>query len=392
MSEPAWRRCALFTGAAVIALTGVCLGQTRGTRQRGGLSSNDPNLMLVSELRLKIMELERQLLLEQSKSRRLQADLDRLRLQLVGTGTTPSPVPPPPTTERHSYVAFPKRRVSGLGVIQRSETKLTEPIDKAQRVAVVPLDGGKDLGKVEIAADPNGQIVRFLCNHAVRGKTAVASVELKNRALLWTWNRGSPRGLTDALDRLDECLKTSLIEVRSDREVVAKYQVAPETIELRLLRNAVTKQLPQVWKGMRLRAGPTPSGWSVVATETNALRFSDGNTSLTMRLDLARKVVTAALESPSTAVQIKAIDNEIAGWQNDIDTLEERKKSSTSTTRARLDQQIDTYKKRIVDLKAKKAALTAESQKAGVSPKAYDCRAQVVLTNGVVLFEIELKR
>jgi len=281
MSAPAWRRCALRTGAVVLALAGVCPGQTSVTQpSRWGLSSKDPNLMTNRELRLRIMELEQQLRSEKAKNQKLQSQLDLAPAQSARRPTRPSPLRSQPPTGSPDLIAEYVSLLGRFGTIQDKQWKLCAvPAGAAKVTLQVPVDSeslspfslsetNPDSGKSDGKA-----YVLYTRTGGLGGQTtAVLGVGwVEDGALHWRWRRSARIAADDRpkLGRLDAAVHYASLCVfdANNRELPRCQFIKPAKIQLALRDPPVLpQQLGCPWEVRPIVAAiETGGGWVLKA-------------------------------------------------------------------------------------------------------------------------------
>lgn len=384
---------AVLLGAAISL---PCFGQTRPT---ASAPAADPTAsMSAAELRARVHELEREntllkalLVTSRDEVRQLKTELNEAR------GTTGAATRTAPATPRVplGYIEIPPRKLSGLGMIRPTETRIADRPPGAEQVRIM-LPPSPDNAQPVAAEQKGAAEIVISAGSGAHGTVQLAVLALKTDGLYWTWAEGGASAMAEPLRHLDVALRSSMILVEGRGGLLARYQYKPDEIGVQP-NSPAAKRLPaaqaELLAQLRLVPGTTGPGWNVTQDDANHLSFSKNDYTLSVVFDPAAATVAASWAREAGGEERRRIDDisqEIAGWKEDNRLLQAR--MNDATIRAAALQQIQINNQRIAELEAEKANLVAQAARnVQPPPGSGDIEAQLELPNGVVLYLVKFK-
>ncbi len=288
-------------------------------------------------------------------------------------------------------LVIPERRLSPLGMIQKTEDTLCTASGATGLKALPAMPLGEDAPVCLKQSTPAE--VTFAALPSTGRPGPVASVNLRDGNVIWTWHSQKPDKGTGPLTFMDKMLKAMVIELSSGEQAIVRCQLPPQDVDVHFNAAAQVLDGPD---GMHLDgAVATPAGWSVNASP-NVIRFTHSAGVATLSLDAATKKIAGTWEpqklptvadvAPKSGVltsadpsmlrakeaEANSLESEIQHYQRLIDSYSARTAGpKSSTTLTRHQSNLSQAQARLEACRADIAAMTGKS-KSSMSSTATD--------------------
>jgi hypothetical protein len=289
-----------------------------------------------------------------------------------------------------TFYQLPARKLDVWGKMARSEKKLAEGLTGANRVAVNSAIPSEKVSGLVLGGERKAGIIQFSCKRSGGAAVKVASLEVKDGNVNWTWESIQPSGLR--LDEFENYIKVSVIEVSKDNTVVARLQMAPEEMELRFGKDLSLKLLEIP---VKLTVSELEDGWKKDDDEAaDKVTISSENGSIQIALDTKAKTIRAEFKGAQSE-DIDALVEKLKDLKKEAQELaDEKKKSVKNPPRGLFGDTTDTAikdnKKQQTETEQELRKLRAKAA-AGKQVTAPKCKVRVCYENGAVVYDLKLK-
>ena len=211
------------------------------------------------------------------------------------------------TVDGEAVLEFPGYKVDYMGMLERAKIKLCHAPVIAERIKMVPAVPMDEVEEVSVREGSGGGL-ELWCGEKGRGLRQVATLSIADEGLYWSCKPTSTSGLQKGLDKLEEWLRTSAVELWSEREMLVRQQFKPMVVSLGVGSVASKVNLPMMGRGSLLQFGGVPDGWSLESTAEGAVVMAGPEASLQLKLWEEARTLKSRWQSSEYRTEVERIE------------------------------------------------------------------------------------